>query len=117
MKYLEDISIKIEKTVNELKQVFEKINESKEELKKKISTIFTQIRSAINEREDTLLIEVEKKYEDLFFKQDLIKQAEKLPLKIKKYLEKGNLINQDCEQNKITLNSKKMIVLILKKLF
>ena len=35
MKYLEDISIKIEKTVNELKQVFEKINESKEELKKK----------------------------------------------------------------------------------
>ena len=52
------------------------------------------------------MLEVEKKYEDLFFKQDLIKQAEKLPLKIKKYLEKGKLINQDCEQNKITLNSK-----------
>ena len=106
MKYLEDISNKIENSVNELKKLFETINDSKEELKKNISTIFTKIRNEVNEREDKLLIEVDKKYEDLFFTQDLIKQGEKLPLKIKQCLEKGKLINQDCDKNNITLSAK-----------
>ena len=109
MKYLEDISNKIENSVNELKKLFETINDSKEELKKNISTIFTKIRNEVNEREDKLLIEVDKKYEDLFFTQDLIKQGEKLPLKIKQCLEKGKLINQDCDKNNIIqLNDKIM---------
>ena len=106
IKYLEDISKTIENSVNELKQQFEKINEKKEELKNKISTVFTQIRSALNEREDQLLLEVDKKFEDLFFKENLIKEGKKLPLTIKNCIEKGKIINQDCEQNKITLNSK-----------
>jgi hypothetical protein len=34
----------------------------------KISKIFTQIRNVINNREDELLLEVDNKYNDIFFK-------------------------------------------------
>lgn len=53
-----------------------------------ISKIFTKIRTTINEREDEILEEVEKLYDELFFKEDIIKISEKLPNQIKIYLEK-----------------------------
>ena len=56
IKYLEDCSIKIENSRNELKNIFEEINQAKEELKIKVSKIFTQIRNVINEREDKILL-------------------------------------------------------------
>ena len=58
------------------------------------------------EREDELLLEVDKIFEDKFFKEDIIKQSEKLPIKVKKYLDKGkgDLINNDWENNE-KLNS------------
>ena len=52
-------------SINELKTIFENINKSKEELKLYVQKIFTKIRSAINEREDELLLEIDNKYNEL----------------------------------------------------
>ena len=59
---LEDLSITFENSINEIKKIFEKINEDKEALKMNIQKIFTKLRNEINNREDQLLIEVDKKY-------------------------------------------------------
>ena len=89
IKYLEDFSEKIDNLINELKALFKKINESKEELKLKISNLFTKIRNTINEREDELLLELENIFDKSFFKEELIKNGEKIPEQIKIYKEKG----------------------------
>ena len=48
-----------------------------------------------------MLIEVDNKYEDLFFKEDIIKEGDKLPNKIKNSLTKGKLINEHWNENKL----------------
>ena len=72
IKTLEEISNKIEDSINKLKQIFQKINEDKEKLKLDISKIFTKIRNTLNEREDELLLEIDNKYNNLFFTEKLI---------------------------------------------
>ena len=99
IKYLEDLSIKLEDSIKELKIMFEKINESKEKLKLKIQKIFTNIRTILNEREDEILLEVDDKFKDLYGNENIIKEGEKLPNKIKLSLEKGKLINNEWNDN------------------
>ena len=77
--------------------MFEEINQNKEELKNHIKKIFTNLRNIFNEREDQLLLEVDKKYNEIFCDEDIIKQCEKLPNKVKKSLEKGKLINNEWD--------------------
>ena len=72
LKYLEDLSKTIKDSIIELKNIFEKMNENKEEVKLSIQKIFTSIRNKINDREDQLLLEVEKKFDNLYFSEDLI---------------------------------------------
>ena len=60
--YLKDISNNLQKSLDLLKTIFEKITKDKEELKIKIQKIFTKVRNEINNREDELLLEVDKKY-------------------------------------------------------
>ena len=55
------------------------MNADKDELKKKIYQLFTKIRTALNEREDELYKIIDDKFDNLYFKEDLIKQGEKLP--------------------------------------
>ena len=89
---------------NELQKIFEKINNDKEDLKLKIQKIFTKIRNILNDREDKLLSEIDNKFSDLFFNEDIIKKGEKLPNKIKESLNIGkNLINKWDNKN-ITLS-------------
>ena len=54
IKILEDLSKNIDETINDIKIKIEKINKKKEDLKLTIQKIFTEIRNAINEREDYL---------------------------------------------------------------
>ena len=103
IKNLEDLSHKFEKSFNELKKILEKVNEEKEELKLKIQKNFTKIRNSLNEKEDKLLLEIDEAYNNLYFKEDIIKEGEKLPKKIKISLEKGKLV--DKEWNDDNLNS------------
>ena len=95
LKYLEKMSNNIESSINELKKIFDKTNEDKEQLKIKISQIFNKIRNALNEREDELISEVDNRFNKLFFDEDLMNKSGKLPQKIKISLEKGKSINNE----------------------
>ena len=102
IKNLENLSKILDEKINQLKLIIAKINESKEELKLKIQKIFTQIRSELNNREDKLLLEVDTKFNEKLFNEDLIRESEKLPDKVKTSLEKGKLINYDWkDENKL----------------
>ena len=91
---MEDKSTNFEALIREIKNIIEKINIKKEELKSQIQKIFTNIRNALNNKEDDLLLEVDKKFENIFIKEDLIKKSEKLTNKIKKSLEKGKMLEK-----------------------
>ena len=96
---LEELSKNIEESIKKLKEIYEKINENKEEIKLKISNIFTKIRNIINEREDQLLKELDILFDNSYFKEDVIKNGEKMPKQIKIYLEKGKLINNEWKDD------------------
>ena len=95
IKNLEELSKNIDEAINKIKALYETINSQKEELKLKIQKIFTNIRNAINEKEDDLLLEVDKQFDNAFFKEGMIKKIEKLPNKIKESLEKGNKLDKN----------------------
>ena len=92
---LKILSNSLEPSINKLKSLYEKINENKENVKLNIQKIFTNIRTALNEREDKLLLEVDEIYNNIFIKDEIIKESTKLPNKIKTSLEKANLIDKD----------------------
>ena len=103
IKYLEDLSNNLENLLNELKILFDKINKRKEELKLKIQNTFTRIRNALNKREDDLLLEVDDIYNGIYYNEEIIRESEKLPNKIKTSLEKGKLINKEWDdKNKMS---------------
>ena len=89
---LEKISNTLEQTTNQLKALYEQINKQKEEIILDIQKYFTKLRSALNEREDKLIEEVEQKFKNLFFDDDIVKECDKLPNNIKKCLDSGKEI-------------------------
>jgi len=99
IKSLEILSNKLEQSINDLKILFDKINENKKTLKLKIQKIFENIRNILNEREDDILLEVDNQINKLYFNEDLIKEREKLPNKIKMSLEKGKALDKDWNDN------------------
>ena len=88
IKNLEILSKNLEGSLNKLKDIYEKINQNKEDIKTQIQKIFTKIRNELNKREDFLLQEVEDIFGKKFFGEEIIKQGEKLPNKVKKSLDK-----------------------------
>ena len=99
---LEGLSNQIEKSINEIKIIFEEINKSKEDLKLKVQEIFTKIRNILNEKEDQLLLDIDNKYDNKYFKEDLIKESERLPNKIKKSIDKGKIIEKEWDENNLS---------------
>ena len=99
IKLLEELSISLDKSINELKDIFEKINENKETIKIKIQKIFTKLRNELNNREDELINKVDKKFEEIFFEEELIKKCEKLPKKVESSLSKAKLVNDKDKEN------------------
>ena len=98
---LEYLSYSLDNSINDLKKLFEKINQNRECTKSKIQKIFTKIRNAINDREDELLSEVDNQLGKLFFDEDFVKKSEKLPNKIKKSLDIGREIDKVWNNDKI----------------
>ncbi len=94
IKYLEKMSIDINKSINDLKLIYDKINENKENLKLKVQQIFTKLRSTLNEREDELLLIIDEKYKSKYIDENIIKEKEKIPFKIKSILEKNKIENK-----------------------
>jgi hypothetical protein len=105
IKCLEELSKSFEQSINELKNIFEAINHNKDELKNKIQKIFTQIRSQLNEREEILLLDVEKIFNETFFNNKITKYCEKMTKKIELSLEKGKSIENAWDANDNKLNS------------
>ena len=103
---MEDFSEKIEKLINELKEMLNNINESKEALKLKIANVFTKIRNATNEREDELLQEVDNIFDKTFVKDDILKNGDKIPNQIKKNIEKGKALMKEWDNDNNKLNHK-----------
>ena len=102
IKSLENLNKNINKKIDELKIMIEKTDKQKEELIVKIQKIFTQIRSAINEREDQLLLYVGKKFDRYCIKKDKIKEIEDLPKLIKSNIEKGNILKNDWKKKSLS---------------
>ena len=100
IKYLEELSQNLQRSINELKNIFETIDENKQKLKLKIIKVFDTFRKAINKREKEILLQVDKKCEELFFSEDLIKESEKLPDKIKISLERKNIPENEWNDKK-----------------
>ena len=94
-----DISDKVFENIKELKDIFEKIEKSKEDLKIKVLNIFTKIRTTLNERETQLLLEIDNLYKEKYFGEDIIKKAEKLPKQIKVSIEKGKIIDKEWDND------------------
>ena len=65
---MEELSNKLNESIQNLKKIFEEVNESKEKLKLDIQKIFTKVRTELNDREDLLLLEI-----DNYYNEDLIK--------------------------------------------
>ena len=73
----------IYKSINNFKEIFEKINKNKDDLKLKIQSIFTKLRNELlNGKEDKLLLDIDEYYNNIYYKEDIIKKSEKLIYKI-----------------------------------
>ena len=103
IKFLEQLSQNIFKSINEMKIIIEKINKNKEQLKIEISNVFTKVRNELNKREDELLLEIDNKFNDLYFSDEILKKCENLPNKIKLLLEKGKNLDKEIKDDKLNL--------------
>ena len=90
----------IQPTITELKNLYEKINKDKNDLKEKIQKIFNRLRNCLNEREDEILLKIDKQFNSYFFNEEIIKEGEKLPNKIKKTLDMGNIEDEEWNDDK-----------------
>ena len=94
MKYFSE---NIESQIFELKKLYEKINEDKNKLIEKIQKIFTRLRNCLNEREDKILSEVDEIFNSCYFNKTVVEESENFPNKIKKYLEIGDIQENEWE--------------------
>ena len=99
LKFLEDFSNNVENIIEKLNNIYEKINENKEGIKLKISKMFTNIRNALNEREDELLLNIDNKFNELYFSEEFIKKAQKLQNDVKNNLDKGKIMEKNWKKN------------------
>lgn len=84
----------------ELNKIIEKIDEDKDNLKLKVTKIFTKLRNAINNREDEILADIDKKFNEFIFDEKILKQSEKL----KEFIEKGKIIENEWKKDNKKLN-------------
>jgi hypothetical protein len=95
IKYLEELSVGLEQSLNSLNEILDKINTKKENLEKKIQNFFTKIRNALNEREDKLLSNVGKLFDELYLNGNTFNDYKKLPNRVKISLEQGKKIDTE----------------------
>ena len=101
IKILEDSTNTFVESINKLKDLFDIIENNKEDMKLKVQKIFTKLRNSLNEREDELLKEIDKIYDNIILNKEIIKEGENLPNKIKISLERAKMIEKDWDNNKL----------------
>ena len=98
IKYLDELSNKLQNSINNLKIIFDKKIKNIEEIKINIQKIFTKIRNELNNGEEQILLELQKEYNNLYLNEEIFKKNEKLSEKIKFSLEKGYKIEKEWEK-------------------
>jgi hypothetical protein len=98
---LENLNEKLKDSISELNKLYNKIDQNKEDLKSNIQKKFTKIRNAYNEREEELLKEIDDIFNKNFIDENLLKEGEKLPNKIKSSLEKVKSMDKEWENNNL----------------
>ena len=101
IQYLKDASNKINDSISELNKIYENVCIKKESLIIKIYEAFTKLRNVINSKEDKVLSIIEQQFNDLFFKEDILKQYEKIPNVIINDLQKGNNLEKDWDKDNL----------------
>ena len=101
IKILEELEIKFNESIKEIKEIIQKIEKDKEDLIVNVQKIFTKIRNTLNEREDELILEINNLYKEKYFNEELINKNDKLPNKIKSFLEKGKSMNKEWDNSNI----------------
>ena len=86
-------------SIKKLKNLFDLIDNNKEDLKLKVQKIFTKLRNSLNEREDELLLEIDKTFDNSILNKEFIKEGENIPKKIKISLERAKIIEKDWDNN------------------
>ena len=104
IKYLEDLSKSFQQSIDKLKKIYENISNDKEVLKLDIQKIFTKLRNEINNREDKILDEVDKLFNEIYFDENLLKKSEKITKQIKINLDESKIIDNDWEDNNKSLS-------------
>jgi len=94
VQYLEKILKTFEDSIKELEELYKTIQGNKEQLKINVQKIFCEIKVAIDKRQDEILLDIENKFKESYFDEDLIIKSKKLPKKIKNTLEKGKSIEE-----------------------
>ena len=102
IKFLENLSKDLENSIKNLKDLYEKMNENKEKIKLKVKNFFCKIKKLINDKEEQLLLNIDKQF-NKFFNEDIIKQSELLPEKIKITLDKGKIIDKELDNKDLVL--------------
>ena len=64
IKSLEDLSNSLNESINEWKRLFDKNENTKETLKINAQKIFTKLRNSLKEKEDNILLKIDKKLEN-----------------------------------------------------
>ena len=86
-----------------MENISNKINEEKERIKIKIQKIFTEIGNAVDDREDELFVEIDKRFDEICFNESIINDNKILENEMKEYLKKirnDELNFNDTEINK-----------------
>ena len=68
-------------------------------MKLKVQKTFEEIKTALNEKEEKLLEEIDTLFNKRYLNEDLIKKGEKLPNIIKTSLDKGNKLDKNLEND------------------
>jgi len=95
IKSLEDLSNTFQQSMNELKKIFNNINNNKDELKTNIQSIFIKIRNQLLSREEELLLEIDKIFNNIYFDESLVKKGEKLANQIEINISQGKITESD----------------------
>ena len=91
---LESSKDKIQTSVINLKKIYEEIKKDKEQMKQKLTSIFSKLRKLLNERETILLSDMDNVYNKAYFEEGLLNRGEILSVQIENFIEKGKLLNK-----------------------
>ena len=101
LKYLDEVSETLQDSIENLKKIFEKTIKYKDELNIKITHTFAKIRSTLNNREEEILREVNKLFDNMLSDKKIIDECDNIPEKIKSSMESREKIESDVNSSNL----------------